>query len=583
VGRQRRRRFLRRRAGQSRAGADLLAGLARGVSSLQRGGDAALVRRDEDGEGKHYASEHPAYRLLLSEPNREQSSFIFRQRMQAVALLYGNAYAYISRRGNGEPLELIQLPRGSVYPVRANGRKWYVYDGPDKKSDKLDPEDVLHIQGPGLDALAGLSLTNKSKNSMGRALAEEEYTGRFYSNGAEPRVIIEHPKSLSPEASQRLRDSWNTMHQGLENSHRTAVLEEGAKANAFGIDPESAQLLESRKFSIVDVANWLGVPPHLLGADGRTSYASLEQENLSFYQHTLGPWLAQWQQECGRKLLTEAQRKSDSHKIEFMVNATMWMDATARANYLKGQFEMGAINPDEIRSLDNRNPLPNGEGKKYYRPLNLAPVGGEADQAATAFKREVVKAFIADGTVSDVIANATLLTELVKQAGLPSNSDYKDPWLPVKDDTGALVSGEVLKDGEGDVVGGLPADSPEPAEPAQPKEGDNARAARIATRQLLVDATRRMAKRLAVAARKNNKASLYEHRGVMLEALAPAVHAYCATRNLRFSPRWLVAELIEGATSLTAGQDGAELERCLGLLEQAGAEAVIRAIEQRSK
>lgn len=79
------------------------------------------------------------------------------------------------------------------------------------------------------------------------------------------------------------------------------------------------------------------------------------------------------------------------------------------------------------------------------------------------YKQEVVRDFIKDGTVSDVIANATLIKDLVEQSGLPVNPEYKEPWLPVQDDQGNAVTGEVVKDSQGDIVGGESAPSAPPS------------------------------------------------------------------------------------------------------------------------
>jgi hypothetical protein len=78
----------------------------------------------------------------------------------------------------------------------------------------------------------------------------------------------------------------------------------------------------------------------------------------------------------------------------------------------------------------------------------------EDENAAVAFKRDVVKAFIADGTVSDVMANKTDLGKLVSEAGLPEYKAYQEPLLPIVAQAGPLVSGDVITDEEGDPVGG---------------------------------------------------------------------------------------------------------------------------------
>jgi HK97 family phage portal protein len=355
----------------------------RGVSLISR--DVAklplyIYRRSADGEGKELASEHPAYMLLRHKPNRELKAFDFRQTLQAHAILEGNGLAYISRRGDGSPEELIPLLPGNSSPVRMGGQLWYVTKV-GSEWHKLYSDDVLHIRGLGFDGTSGYPLWRKAKDSLGAGIAAEEFGARYFRNGASPSVVMEHPGRLDPKAYKRIRDSWNEMHTGLANMHKLAILEEGMKLNAFSSDANKAQLIQYKAFSIRDVANWLGVPPHKLGDTTKTSYASLEQENQSYLDDALDPWLCQWEGESWDKLLTERQKREDSHVIEFLRQALVRTDLATRATYYRQALGgMPWMMIDEVRGMENLNPLPDGLGKKYYVPLNVVqgdPGGGD--------------------------------------------------------------------------------------------------------------------------------------------------------------------------------------------------------------
>jgi hypothetical protein len=95
----------------------------------------------------------------------------------------------------------------------------------------------------------------------------------------------------------------------------------------------------------------------------------------------------------------------------------------------------------------------NAEPKAWIR---IKPVGSAEEDAKLSFTREVYKNMSSHAVVSAVMANLTDLKELTKDAGLPVNEEYVDPYVPVRDQSGALVSGEVLEDEEGDVIGALP-------------------------------------------------------------------------------------------------------------------------------
>lgn len=342
----------------------------RGINLISR--DVAklpLVVYRREGEGKDRDTAHPAYRILRYKANAEMTAFVFRQTLQAHAINDGNGYALIVRRGNGSPEQLVPIRPDAVTPVRVNGRMEYVVRVSGEQR-RVNPSEILHIRGLGFDGICGYSLWEKAKNSIGLGKASEEFGARYFSNGAEPRTVIEHPAKLSEKAASNLRASWNAMHQGLTNSHRVAILEEGMKLNAFSNNARDAQLLETRQFQIRDIANWLGVPPHKLGDATRTAYASLEQENQSYLDDAVDPWLVNWEEECRDKLLTEDEKLNDSHVIEFVRNALVRADLTARANYYRVALGGRAwMTQNEVRGRENLNPTEGGD--VVLEPLNM--------------------------------------------------------------------------------------------------------------------------------------------------------------------------------------------------------------------
>lgn len=409
-------------------------------------------------DGKNRATVHPSYSLLRWKPNSEMTSYVFRQVLMASTLLDGNGYAYILRDRDANAVELIPLMSDRVTPVRENGRLLYVVTLVTGEQRKVLAENMLHVKGLGFDGLVGYSPIQKARNSLGVGMAAEEFGGRYFSNDAKPGVVLEHPGKLSDQAAKRLRESWSAMHKGLSRAHSAAILEEGMKVNPFSHNARDSQLLELRQFQVRDVANWFGVPPHKLGDTTRTAFASLEQENQSYLDDALDGWLVAWEEECREKLLTEQQKREDTHFIEFERKALVRADLKTRSEYYaKALGGAPWMVVDEVRSLENMNDLPDGVGEIYQRPLNMAQ------------------------STTDVVVD-------------PAN----DPVEPQIDP------------------------------PARSKDITNA------TRAVLVDALKRMAKRLATHARKAAKVDLVawsssgmnEHRAVLVEAITPAVVAH---------------------------------------------------------
>lgn len=327
-----------------------------------------------EGAGKEPDRTHPAYGLLRHRANAEMKSFDFKVVIVGHALLKGNGYAYIVRGSGGAAEELIPLDPDYVTPERIGGRLVYSYTSHDKRIAlrRIDASSIFHVKGLSYDGLVGYSPLQLMKESVGVGLAARKYISKFFGNGARPSAVLEHPGKIGTEGQERLRKSWNEMHQGLENVHKVAILEEGMKLNPFSMSMVDAQMMELRKFDVREIANWFGIPPHFLGDDTRTSHNSLEQESQSYLDRGLDPWLTAFEEEAEDKLLTERERLDDTHTIEFNRAAAVRSNIDARANYYQKALAGGPwMTPDEVRRLENMNDLEDGAGSQYIVPLNL--------------------------------------------------------------------------------------------------------------------------------------------------------------------------------------------------------------------
>ena len=183
-------------------------------------------------------------------------------------------------------------------------------------------------------------------------------------------LAADYGSKMKPEAVPVLRDMWNQMHAGLDNAHRTAVLDGGMTAKILSFSASDSQLIEAQQFTVRDVANFLRVPPHKLGDPTRTAYASLEQENLAYLMEALDPWLIAWEEECYLKLLTEEEQASESVLIEFHRQELLRADRGAMANYNRAALG-GAPwrTQNEARADDGLDPMVGGD--EIPKPLNI--------------------------------------------------------------------------------------------------------------------------------------------------------------------------------------------------------------------
>jgi phage portal protein, HK97 family len=321
--------------------------------------------------GKTKDTEHALYTILHDEPNPDMTSFVFRETLMSHLLIWGNAYSQILRDRSGQVIGLYPLLPDQMSVHRSEkGKLYYVYnryeeDNPnfqEKGSIVLSQEEVLHIPGLGFDGLIGYSPIALAKNAVGMTLACEEYGASFFGNGANPGGVLEHPGILKDPA--KVRDSWNAVYQGTRNAHKVAVLEEGMSYKQIGIPPEEAQFLETRKFQINEIARLFRIPPHMVGDLEKSSFSNIEQQSLEFVKYTLDPWVVRFEQALKKSLLLPEEKKT--HFIKFNVDGLLRGDYQSRMNGYAIGRQNGWLSTNDIRELEELNPIPPEEGGDLY-------------------------------------------------------------------------------------------------------------------------------------------------------------------------------------------------------------------------
>ena len=330
-------------------------------------------------DGNEKATDHPLYRLLHDEPNSEMTSFVFREVMLAHLLLYGNSYSQIIRSGKNQVIGLYPLlPDHMDVDRDSKGNLTYTYTTSDGKTVLIKPRDVLHIPGLGFDGVMGYSPIALEKNAIGLGIASEEYGSKFFSNGARPSGILTHPNTVkNPKA---LRESWNSAYGGSSNSNRVAILEEGMKFEPIAIPNNEAQFLETRKFQVDEICRIFRVPPHLVGNLEHATFSNIEHQSIDFAVHTIRPWLVRIEQAMNRALLSEQEK--GRFFVQFNIDGLMRGDYKSRMEGYAIGRQNGWLSANDIRALENQNPIPADQGGDAYL------VNGNMISISTAMKQQ---------------------------------------------------------------------------------------------------------------------------------------------------------------------------------------------------
>lgn len=325
-----------------------------------------VYRYSDDGKEKDY--EHPLYRLLHDEPNPEMSSMTFRETLMHHILTTGNSYSQIIRDGFGRVRALYPLLPNKMRVERSleTRRLRYIYSSDRNGQITLSPDDVLHIPGLGFDGIIGYSPIAMCRNSIGLAMAADDYGSSFFESGARPTGILEHPGKL--KEPEKVRDAWeNTYGNG---KHRTAVLEEGMKYQQIAISPNEAQFLETRKFQVNEICRIYRVPPHMVADLEKSSFSNIEQQSLDFVQNTITPWLIRIEQNMQRQLLLP--REKSQIFIKHNVNGLLRGDFNTRMNGYAIGIQNGWYSVNDVRELEDMNRIPADQvGDEYLCNGNM--------------------------------------------------------------------------------------------------------------------------------------------------------------------------------------------------------------------
>ncbi len=328
------------------------------------------VGRRLDPQGREIDNTHPVARLFNTEPNPEMSSFVFRETLQAHVCDWGGAYAEIERTKLGRPVALWPITPDVVKPFRAKTGE-IAYEVRQEGPAKVIPaRDMLHVPGLGFDGLTGYSVITLAREGIGLGLAAERYGAAFFGNGATPGGVLEHPGELSEPAQDRLRRSWEDKHRGPNRAGRLAILEEGMKFARTSIPPEDAQFLQTRQFQIEEVARWYNIPPLMLRDLRHATYSNIEHQSIDFVSFTVRPWAVRWEQEIARKLLTP-EEKAQGYDARHDFRALLRGDIESRYKAYAIGRQWGWLNVDDIRDMEDLNPLPGNAGSSYLVPINM--------------------------------------------------------------------------------------------------------------------------------------------------------------------------------------------------------------------
>lgn len=324
----------------------------------------------------------------------------------------GNAYAFKVRDAAGVVVGLRALHPDRVR-VGQTGEGLKIFQVDNRVDLAFTPREILHIPGMSYDGIAGLDPIRVHAETLGAIAAADEFAARSFGQGSHVQAYISVPQQLTTAQAEELQAEWERFHRGVANAHTFGVLGNGAEYKTISLDPQQVQLLETRKYGTIEVAQILRMPPHKLYELTRSTNNNIEHQSIEAVTDSIRPWVNRLEDHINQ----DRDLNPEGFKIEFSLEGMLRGDSKTRAEFHNAGITGGWMSPQVAARLEN---LPAPDELNYYlRPLNMDVIRpGEVrteDQAARA--REIAELIQKVYLGVDVVLTAEEARDLARRAG----------------------------------------------------------------------------------------------------------------------------------------------------------------------
>lgn len=307
--------------------------------------------------GVTVARTHPLYRVLHDRPNPYMTATTFWSTVEYNRNHYGNAYVWIE--GSGSKLNLWILPSTDVQVWYDDARiladvpdVYYLYSGGGKQY-RFGSEEILHFKTSNtFDGIVGVSVRDQLKMTIEGSIKGQKLIDDMYSNGFTAKAVLQYTGNLNDSNVQ-------TFVKGVENYAKGALKETGieniipipfgASLTPLNVKLADNQFIEVKQFTSMQIASAFGIKPYQIGDYTKSSYASAEAQQLSFYVDTLLYNIKQYEEEITYKLLTDSEAKQGYH-AKFNIGVLLRADFKTQVETLSTAVNSFLYTPNEARA-----------------------------------------------------------------------------------------------------------------------------------------------------------------------------------------------------------------------------------------
>lgn len=310
--------------------------------------------------GREIASEHRMSTIVGAYPNEEMTEQSFHETLAMHALGWSGGYAEIVRDGRGDVRAMYPLDPNTVTKERStDGRIRYVVRVPGLPDAYLSEQNMFHIHGLGYDGISQFALVFIARESIGAAIANRNYRADWFANGVQPSGVLHIPDGFKPSAMENLRKSFEERHEGSGKKGKTLLLEAGVEWKEISVDAQKAQMVESAEYDDLKMCQLFRMPPQKVGISLQAAgWQNSQQFDLSYMKGALVTWIKRFEHEYRRKCFRPSE---NDLFVRFDTRGMLRSDDAARAALYTSMFQIGCMTQNEIRELEDMNPVEGGD------------------------------------------------------------------------------------------------------------------------------------------------------------------------------------------------------------------------------
>jgi HK97 family phage portal protein len=347
-----------------------------------------VYRRTRNG-GKERASERVEYNLMHRRPNPHMTPIELKEMMLVHLLMRGDFFAYIENSTDSRPgLSLSPIHPDYVRDVTRNsrtGRLSYKVGIGAEEITTVSSNRMLHIKGLQSNGLRGQSVISFAADSLSAAMGSDKFSRMFFDNAAAPSGVLTHPGTIPDETFDEIKTQFKNRYQGSDNAWKPLILEGGLQWSPLSINPKDSQFLESRNFSIEEIARWFNIPPHKIKHLARSTFSNIEHQSLEYFADTIEPWAKRISDALNMFFFPD----SDELFFEFLFDSLLTTDVKTRYEAHNLALTGGWKTRNEIRRVENLNPEVGLD--EFLMPLNMGEVSEGPEENSRRSDAEVLR------------------------------------------------------------------------------------------------------------------------------------------------------------------------------------------------